>query len=132
MRTILTNRQREVAIMIAEGRPRKEVARALGISTATVRMHINNIGNWAGASKRADLLRYAIDQGLILAEKRDLEMSERERTIVSMLLDGFSQSAAAVATGLSLAGVGLILRRMRRRVGVNRTPELLRRVAGSL
>ncbi len=129
---MLTTRQREVAVLIAEGRPRAEVARALGISQSTVRLHIDNIGHWAGASKRADLLRYAIDQGLILAESRDVEMSERERMIVRMLLDGFSQSAAAVATGLSLAGVGLVLRRMRRRVGVSRTPELLRQVVGSL
>lgn len=129
---MLTSRQREVAIMIAEGRPRAEVARALGISQSTVRLHIDNVGHLAGASKRADLLRYAIDQGLIQTESREVEMSERERMIVQMLLDGFSQSAAAVATGLSLAGVGIVLRKLRRRVGVRRTPELLRVVVGSL
>lgn len=129
---MLTSRQREVAVLIAEGRPRAEVARALGISTTTVRMHIDNVGHLAGASKRADLLRYAIDQGLIRAERRDVDLSERERMIVQMLLDGFPQAAAAVATGLSLSGVGLVLQKLRRRVGVRRTPELLRAVVGSL
>lgn len=116
--------------MIAEGRPRSEVAQALGISKSTVRLHIDNVGNLAGASKRADVLRYAIDQGLIRAERRDVPMNSRERLIIQMLLDGFSQAAAAYATGISLNGVVLVLQRLRARVGVRRTPELLRVLAG--
>lgn len=53
----LTGREREIAAMIAEGRTHKEIARALGLSPATVRNHTARIYAKAQVGSRAALTR---------------------------------------------------------------------------
>jgi DNA-binding NarL/FixJ family response regulator len=61
----LTERQREVLQLIAEGRTMKEVAGILNISPRTVESHKYEIMQVLGAHTTADLIQYAIRMKLI-------------------------------------------------------------------
>ena len=63
----LTARQREVVSLIAQGRTMKEVATALGLSPRTVETHKYQVMQLLGLQTTADLVRYAIEHGLISA-----------------------------------------------------------------
>jgi len=60
----LTTRQREVVSLLAAGRTMKEVAAALGLSPRTVETHKYQIMETLGLKTTADLIRYALEQGL--------------------------------------------------------------------
>lgn len=61
----LTDRQREVLQLLAEGRSLQEIASLLQISYRTVRFHKGRIMEELGISKNAELVRYAIKHGMI-------------------------------------------------------------------
>ena len=61
----LTDRQREVLQMLAEGRSLREIASLLQISYRTVRFHKVRIMEELGISKNAELVKYAIKYGMI-------------------------------------------------------------------
>ncbi len=61
----LTNRERQVLSLIAEGLTNKQIGQQLGISPKTVARHRDNISAKLNLSSRAELTRYAIQQGLI-------------------------------------------------------------------
>lgn len=63
----LTDRQREVLQMLAEGRSLGEIAGVLQISYRTVRFHKLRIMEELGISTSCDLVRYAIKHGMISA-----------------------------------------------------------------
>jgi DNA-binding NarL/FixJ family response regulator len=65
----LTGREREVLQLFAEGRPVKEIADILGISIRTVRFHKYQIMEQLGISSTAELVQYAIKQGMISLPK---------------------------------------------------------------
>ena len=61
----LTEREREVLTLIAEGRSNQEIADALVISIKTVNRHRENIMAKLNLHSRVELVRYAIEKGLI-------------------------------------------------------------------
>ncbi|HTC33780.1 MAG TPA: response regulator transcription factor [Bryobacteraceae bacterium] len=61
----LSTRERQILQLTAEGKSRKEVAFALGISEKTVAFHKDNLKRKLGLRSTAQLTRYALDQGLI-------------------------------------------------------------------
>ena len=61
----LTNRQREVLQMLAEGRPMKEIAFVLQISHRTVRFHKSGIMEELSISTNSELVQYAMKHGII-------------------------------------------------------------------
>jgi DNA-binding NarL/FixJ family response regulator len=61
----LTDRQREVLQMLAEGRSLREIAIQLQISYRTVRFHKGRIMEELGISKNAELVKYAMKHGMI-------------------------------------------------------------------
>jgi DNA-binding NarL/FixJ family response regulator len=63
----LTNRQREVLQMLAEGRSMKEIAYILQITHRTVRFHKYRIMEELTITTNADLVRYAMRYGMISA-----------------------------------------------------------------
>lgn len=65
----LTSREREVLQLFAEGRPMKEIADILGITIRTVRFHKSQIMEQLGISSTAELVQYAIKQGIISLPK---------------------------------------------------------------
>ncbi|WP_371526789.1 response regulator transcription factor [Streptomyces sp. NBC_01283] len=60
----LTTRETEVLVLIAEGMTNQEIARAMQVSTATVKTHINNLFAKTGLKDRAQAVRYAYGHGL--------------------------------------------------------------------
>ena len=63
--SVLTNREREVLKLIAEGKSNKEMAEVLFISVHTVERHRANIMKKLSLKKTADLVKYAIQKGYI-------------------------------------------------------------------
>jgi DNA-binding NarL/FixJ family response regulator len=61
----LTLRQREVLQLVAEGHAAKSIADLLGITCKTVEFHKGNMLRELGLRSSADLIRYAISQGLV-------------------------------------------------------------------
>jgi DNA-binding NarL/FixJ family response regulator len=59
----LTPREAEVLHLIADGRSNREIARALFVSEATVKTHVNRIFAKTGSRDRAQAIRYAYTHG---------------------------------------------------------------------
>ena len=60
----LTGREREVAALIGQGKTNGEIATELVLSKRTVETHVSNIFSKLGLTSRAQVMRWAIDQGL--------------------------------------------------------------------
>jgi len=61
----LTDREREILQLVAEGRTNREIAERLFISVKTVLRHRTNTMEKLGFHNRTDLIKYAISKGLI-------------------------------------------------------------------
>jgi len=61
----LSAREVEVLMLVAEGRPNKEVARALFISETTVKTHLAHIFTKLGVDDRTAAVTVALDRGII-------------------------------------------------------------------
>jgi DNA-binding NarL/FixJ family response regulator len=66
-RTPLSQREREIVALVAQGFKNKEMAEKLFISEQTVKNHLHNIFDKLGVSDRLELALYAIHKGLHLA-----------------------------------------------------------------
>ena len=65
---LLTQREQEVICLLAYGHTNTEVAEKLCISDRTVETHRTNIMGKLGLKSRAELVRFAIDNGLLKIE----------------------------------------------------------------
>ena len=70
-RAELTRRQREVLQLIAEGKTAAEAAGILHLSPRTIEFHKYRIMDVLGLESNAELIRYAIDIGLIHGDSAD-------------------------------------------------------------
>jgi NarL family two-component system response regulator LiaR len=71
--TLLTEREREVARLVALGRTNREIAEALVVSAETVKTHVGNVLSKLQLSHRTQIVIYALKCGLIsLDEVRDI------------------------------------------------------------
>ncbi len=61
----LTNRELEILQLIVDGKSNKEIADQLGLSANTVAVHRANIMDALGIHKTAELVVYAIRNGLV-------------------------------------------------------------------
>ncbi len=61
----LSDREKQVLKLVAEGHTHKEAADMLGISVKTVIAHQTNIGEKLGVHTRAGLIKFAIQKGII-------------------------------------------------------------------
>jgi DNA-binding NarL/FixJ family response regulator len=60
----LTPKEKEVLQLIAEGYSSKEIAKEFGLSLNTIHVHRNNIMTKLNIHKQAELVRYAIKEGI--------------------------------------------------------------------
>jgi predicted ATPase/DNA-binding CsgD family transcriptional regulator len=65
----LTEREREVAALIAQGKTNREIAQELVLSKRTVEKHAANILSKLGLTSRAQIVRWAIEIGLVQASE---------------------------------------------------------------
>ena len=61
----LSARERELVILVAQGRTDAQIAAQLYISIRTVRSHLDRIRDKTGCRRRADLTRLALAEGLV-------------------------------------------------------------------
>jgi DNA-binding NarL/FixJ family response regulator len=61
----LTEREREVLVLIARGRANKAIAFELGVSEKTVKTHVSNILGKLGLTDRTQAALYAVREGLV-------------------------------------------------------------------
>ena len=61
----LSDREREVLRLVAEGLPTKQIALSLSISERTVKFHVNSIFHKLGADNRAQAVALAAQRGLL-------------------------------------------------------------------
>jgi len=64
----LTEREREVLQLIAEGHPNREIAELLYVSIKTVETHRAHIMDKLNVNSTAELIQYAIGKGLIIKD----------------------------------------------------------------
>ena len=64
----LTNREKEIVQLVAIGYKNREVAEKLGIAVKTVETHRANIMNKLALRNIAQLIRYAIQKGMVSIE----------------------------------------------------------------
>lgn len=77
---VLTEREREVLTLIAQGLSNQEIADKLIISVKTVNRHRENIMSKLNLHSRVELVRYAIEKGLIelpLSQKPGRDLAVR-------------------------------------------------------
>lgn len=65
----LTSREREVIYLVAEGLSATEIAARLSISPRTVETHRANLMRKLGLRNQAEVIRFALEQGLVLGAR---------------------------------------------------------------
>jgi len=68
--SLLSNREREVLVAIAEGMTNKEIASRLGIGVRTVESHRERVMQRLGINSVAGLTRYAVEKNLVFVARR--------------------------------------------------------------
>ena len=63
--TSLSPRERDILVLIADGRSNKEVARSLGVTPETVKSHLKNIFEKLSVERRAQAVACARSLGLL-------------------------------------------------------------------
>jgi len=66
---LLTNREREILQLLAEGASNKDIATSLGLSTTTVICHRQHIFQKLNLHGLADLILYAVRKGVISSQR---------------------------------------------------------------
>jgi DNA-binding NarL/FixJ family response regulator len=64
--TVLTNREREILALLADGLANKQIAARLGISKNTVKTHLELLFEKLGVSSRAEAVATGVRRGLLL------------------------------------------------------------------
>ncbi len=67
--SLLSDREVQVLKLVAEGFSSREIAEQLFVSTKTVETYRSRFGEKLGLNSRADIVRYALNTGLLSSEK---------------------------------------------------------------
>jgi DNA-binding NarL/FixJ family response regulator len=65
--SVLSGREKEVLVLVAEGLANKQIARVLGIAERTVKAHLTSIFNQIGVTDRTSAALWAYRRGLVAA-----------------------------------------------------------------
>jgi len=65
LRDELTRREREILVLLTEGKTNREIAKQLSLSEGTVRFHVSNILSKLDVNNRTEAVSLALQQGLI-------------------------------------------------------------------
>jgi DNA-binding NarL/FixJ family response regulator len=61
----LSSRERGILQLLAEGLNNKEIAEKLSLSLNTIHVHRNNIMKKLNIHRQADLIKYALKEGIV-------------------------------------------------------------------
>ena len=64
---LLSRREQQVLELLARGHTRREIAARLGIGVKSIETYRSRLAHKLGAHTRADLVRYALESGMLLA-----------------------------------------------------------------
>lgn len=64
--TVLSNREREILALLADGLVNKQIAARLGISTNTVKTHLELLFDKLGVATRAEAVAAGVKRGLLI------------------------------------------------------------------
>jgi DNA-binding CsgD family transcriptional regulator/N-acetylneuraminic acid mutarotase len=92
----LSDREREILVLVASGASNKEIAQQLVISPNTVKVHVRNIFGKIGVSSRTEAALYAVRAGLVRVAADQPAAAEAESV-------GDYETADAPATVIPLA-----------------------------
>lgn len=105
----LSAREREVAILVAEGHSNSSLASELYVSEHTVRIHVSRVLQAFGVATRSGVaaaLAPAIRLRAGHVDKAPLPtLTERQREVVALLAEGAANKSIAVTLGISAATV---------------------------
>ena len=65
----LTPRERQVILLLAEGKTSREIAKYLGVSLKTAMTHRAHVMEKLGVHSRTEVIHYAMRKGLLPAEE---------------------------------------------------------------
>jgi DNA-binding CsgD family transcriptional regulator len=119
----LREREREACILAAFGRTNKEIARDMGISEATVKVHLREAMHLLGLGSRTALVLIVRPHGDV---GRDAEISDREDFILRHLCSGVSQPQIADALDITESEAKSALRALYTRLHVSGRVEAAR------
>ena len=68
---VISDREKEVLVLVAQGRTNKEIAEELVISENTARNHVSRILDKLGLSRRSEAASFAAQHGLLKQETND-------------------------------------------------------------
>ena len=104
----LSDRERDVLALLAEGASNKQIADSLVISPNTVKVHLRNIYAKLGASSRTEATRIGLEQGLVvmpgLAPVADTAVPDPSPTQTAVLPDAPDTPPVTDATHFRVDG----------------------------
>jgi DNA-binding NarL/FixJ family response regulator len=124
----LSVRERDVALLIAQGASNAGVARALHLSDHTVRAHVGRVLAAFGAASRLAVAEQLADR--VPAEGTDVSLTPRQRAVADSVARGLGNSAIAAELGISAKTVEKHLADIRSRWRVSTRGELARLARG--
>ena len=118
----LSDRERDVALLVAEGATNARVARTLHLSEHTVRAHVSRVLAAFAAGSRTAIAVALADRMPPPAPPVDL--TGRQAAVVALVARGFTNAAIATELGISTKTVEKHLADIRMRTGVGSRAEV--------
>lgn len=100
----LSERERDVALLIAEGRSNREIAGSLHLSEHTVRSHVARVLAAFGAASRS-LVAVRLAEVLPPAPIPDAPLTPRQSEVVALIAEGAGNARIAEELGMSVKTV---------------------------
>lgn len=122
----LSQRQREVVMLVASGSPSKTVAQALGITENTAKVHLRQALGKLRLRSRTELATTLLAAGIDVAPERIKEdaapapLTAEETAVMRLVVSGATDAAISARLGLPLAAVKSMMKAIRRKLGVRR------------
>jgi DNA-binding NarL/FixJ family response regulator len=120
----LSARERDVALLIAQGASNAGVARALHLSDHTVRAHVSRVLAAFGAASRLTVGTALADR--IPADGAQISLTPRQRAVADALAGGLGNAAIAAELRISVKTVEKHLADIRSRWRVSTRGEVAR------
>jgi len=127
----LSERQKQVLALLAQGFSSKEIAKTLGISPETIRKHLANIRDVLGMRRAAELSAYwhLLNTTDISSKEMPATDSEpltpREQEVAQLLVKGFTAKEIAKLLKIAPGTAAKHRENLLKKMGANRTAYLI-------